>query len=228
VTGRPAGGTPGGPPSAGPITTQEKWRRTDDKQFAVISGGKLKVVNGSKTIPDPANPMDYPYLLSLPTRPDALLARVYKSVDTLYNKRVAVKKAAAPTPPPPPPPPTPEEEARNARAFELLSLYMRDAVLPRKIQAAMYGAMAKIPGVRYQPRAADLAGRPGVTLHLVANGYLRGEIIIDPKTYAYLGFHIVALTDHREPGLPPVRKGQIIGWGSLTKGVFVDKPGRRG
>jgi hypothetical protein len=124
-----------------------------------------------------------------------------------------------------PRPPTAEE--RDSRAFELISLWMRDAVLPPRTEAAMYGAAAAIPGVRYEARAADLGRRPGVTLYRVADGYLRSEIIVDPKTYSYLGFRAIAVQDHREEGLRPVKRGQIIGWGSLMTATFVTKPGAR-
>ncbi|MEU6041615.1 hypothetical protein ABZ801_40120 [Actinomadura sp. NPDC047616] len=69
--------------------------------------------------------------------------------------------------------------------------------------------------------------RAGVTLYRVENGYLRREIFVDRKTYAYMGFRVVAVKDHRETGLRPVRQGQIIGWGALTRGAFVAKPGDR-
>ncbi|MGI5207051.1 hypothetical protein ACQEU6_36440 [Spirillospora sp. CA-108201] len=77
-------------------------------------------------------------------------------------------------------------------------------------------------------RPADLGRRRGVTLYRVEDGYLRSEIFIDPKTYAYLGFRVIAVKDRREPGLLPVKQGQITGWGALTVSSFVPKPGGRG
>ena len=65
-------------------------------------------------------------------------------------------------------------------------------------------------------------------LYRVENGYLRSEIIIDPKTYGYLGFRTIVVKDHREPGLLPVKQGQITGWGALMTASFVAKPGSRG
>ncbi|RAY12920.1 hypothetical protein DPM19_23205 [Actinomadura craniellae] len=231
----------GGPPLFGApkkTRTQEMWRRTDDRQFALTEGGRLRVVNGSKSLPTGVNRMDYPYLLSLPTRPDGLLAQVYKTVDAEYARSFANWKKPIPANASnrtrekyelmrksKPIPPTAEE--RNARAFELITLYMRDAVLPPKIQAALYGAAAKIPGIRYEAKATDVAGRAGVTLYRVDNGYLRREIIINPRSYGYMGFRVVAIKDHREAGVPPVKQGQTIGWGALLEATFVSGPGQR-
>ncbi|MEU8803866.1 CU044_5270 family protein [Spirillospora sp. NPDC048819] len=225
--GRPVFGTPK------KTLTRELWRRTDGKRFAVVQDGRLRVAEGSKYDPT------YPELLSLPTDPKAVLATVYKTIDAEYTRRLAEWSKPIPDDLPErtrekharmkkrkPEPPTTEE--RNSRAFELITLSMRDAVLPPKIEAALYGAAAAIPGVRYEPKAADLGHRRGVTLYRVENGYLRREIIVDPKTYAYLGFRAIVVKDHREPGLLPVKQGQITGWGALMTASFVPKPGSRG
>ncbi|MFB4313434.1 CU044_5270 family protein [Actinomadura sp. 21ATH] len=229
-------GTREGGGKPGKTLSREIWRRTDGKRFAVVEGGRLKVANGSKAVSDGVRRLDYPYLLSLPDRPAELLARIYKAIDADHARSVAAwnepipKDAPARTRAklkerPKPVPPTAEE--RNARAFELISLHMRDAVLPARIRAALYGAAAKIPGVRYEPRATDIAGRKGVTLYRMEGGYLRSEIIVDPKSYAYLGFRIVAIKDHRPVGLVPVKKGEVVGWGGLVESGFVAKPGQR-
>jgi hypothetical protein len=75
--GRPVFGTPK------KTLTREVWRRTDGKRFAVIQDGRLRVAEGSKYSPT------YPELLSLPTDPKAVLARVYKTIDTEYARQLA-------------------------------------------------------------------------------------------------------------------------------------------
>ncbi|REE97742.1 CU044_5270 family protein [Thermomonospora umbrina] len=220
--GRPLFGRPKG------LRTDEKWRRTDDRGFAVIENGRLKVADISKYEPT------YRSLLSLPTEPVDLLAAVYKQVDagnrsplptdtTGMSDKTRKKYEEARRHQPAQM--TPEE--RNTRAFQLIERSMRDAALPARLRAAMYGALAKIPGVRYEARASDIAERPGVTLYRIQNGHLRDEILIQPKTYAYMGFRSIAVRDHTERGLLPVTKGQIIGWGGVLAATLVDKPGRR-
>ncbi|MEU7891537.1 hypothetical protein AB0B45_01595 [Nonomuraea sp. NPDC049152] len=215
-------------------TIHEMWRRVDDKKFAVKENGKLEVIDGSEF------EVAYPWLFSLPTEPAALLARVYEQVDAEDAKRradafarakvMAMRKGKT------------SEEAtamaedaappltagqRNTWAFQQIAQGMRDAVLPSRLRAAMYGAMAKIPGVRYEARSTDLAKRSCVTLYRVQSGYLREEIFINPKTYEYMGYRTIAVRDHDGSNGVPLKKGQIVGWDSLLKAVIVDKPGRR-
>ncbi|NDU72335.1 hypothetical protein GWI34_06810 [Actinomadura sp. DSM 109109] len=225
--GRPLFGTPA------KTRTQELWRRTDGQRFAVIEAGTLRVAEGSKYSPT------YPELLSLPTDPKAALARIYRTVDAEYARRLAEWGKPIPAGLPKRTrekyaemkkmkPKAPTAEERDAMAFELVARSMRDAVLPSKTEAALYGAAARIPGVHYEAKAADLGHRRGVTLYRIGNGYLRSEIFIDPKSYAYLGFRTIAVKDHREPGLAAVKRGQITGWGALMASSFVSKAGGRG
>ncbi|MFD0475771.1 hypothetical protein ACFQ0B_51805 [Nonomuraea thailandensis] len=55
--------------------THEQWRRLDDKAFAAMEKGKLRVYEGSEF------EVTYPYLLALPADADRLLARIYGTVD---------------------------------------------------------------------------------------------------------------------------------------------------
>lgn len=206
--------------------TSEIWTQANGKRFAVLVNGKLQVGNGTKGV-------DYPHLLSLPTDPQKLLAYVYKEVDAqLPSAEVqedALRNKGARATGQPAAPVKATDEQRNAGAFNAIEMYMRDAALPARLRAALYGALAKVPGVRYEAKASDLAGRPGVTLYRELEGYLRGEIFIDPKTYAYLGFRFIAFRDlPADDDHPlPAKKGQIIGWGGLLKAAVVDRPGKR-
>ncbi|MEV1002241.1 CU044_5270 family protein [Nonomuraea sp. NPDC050202] len=196
--------------------THELWRRADEKQFAYLEDGELKVVDGSEF------EVTYPYLLSLPTDPAALLARTYAEVDAEHARHQAARRGGRATVPPL------TQEQRHTYAFQHIVQGMRDAVLPRALRAAMYGALAGIPGVRYEARATDLAGRPGVTLYRVHEGYLRDEIFVDPETYEYLGYRTIAVRDFEQPrAYYSVEKGQLLGWGSVIASGVVDRPGLR-
>ncbi|WP_214416505.1 CU044_5270 family protein [Sphaerisporangium fuscum] len=199
-------------------TVHEQWRRLDDKGFAFMEDGRLKTEDESEF------EVAYPDILSLPTDPAELLARVYEEVDA---------EAAARGHRPDPRMKTPEpaaltDEERNTLAFQYIGQCMRDAVLPSRLRAAMYGAMAKIPGVRYEAGASDLAKRPGVTLYRLEHDYLRDEIFVDSGTYEYLGYRTIAVRDHDDPrGHISLKKGEITGWDALLRTAVVDRPGER-
>ncbi|MGI5165929.1 CU044_5270 family protein [Spirillospora sp. CA-253888] len=182
--------------------TFEEWRRADGAQSARTEGGRVVTRAGGQ------GPVPYPYLLRLPHDPDALLAEV--------RRRVAAEKAPI---------------ADGERAFQVIEMMMRDAVLPLKVRAAMYGALAKMPGVRFENRAADILGRRGVTLYQVVGGYLRAEIMVDPRTYDYLGFRFVVVKPHRDSDEHGVQRrykpGEILGWGGAATMAVVDGPGER-
>ncbi|WP_433511522.1 CU044_5270 family protein [Nonomuraea sp. CA-143628] len=207
----------GGPPLFGQpkvTRTHEMWRRVNEKGFATIENGRLKTYDGSEF------EVTYPYLLGLPTDPDRLLARMYGQVEREHDARPVSRDSTAS------PPPMSEEE-RDTVAFQQLAQGMRDAALPARLRAAMYGAMAKIPGVKYRASAADLAGRPGVTLYRLQYGYQRDEIFIDPKTYEYMGYRTIVVRDHDGGAFDSVKKGQVLGWDSVLKATLVDKAGQR-
>jgi hypothetical protein len=208
MSSKGTGGSLFGPPDR--RLTVEQWRRADGKQSATIEEGKLQIQNAAGAGASPRS--DYPYLLSLPEDADALLDHVYKVVD---EENGGEKESGT---------------ARADRAFQVIEIYMRDSALPSKLRAAMYGALARIPGVRYEPKAADIQGRPGVTLYRIVEGYLRDEIIVNPKTYEYMGFRSIAVKDHVSKGLDMdlhTKKGQILGWGGLLKATIVDRAGQR-
>ncbi|GAA4046853.1 CU044_5270 family protein [Nonomuraea soli] len=171
----------------GRTATQELWRRVDDSAFAVIENGELRTIKGSEF------EVTYGFLLSLPTDPAALLERSYTAID---EREARLKRKI-----------TPEE--RDLFTFQHLAMGMRESVLPEGLRAAIYGAMAKIPGVRYSGRSADLAKRKGVTLRLGGE-----EIFVDPGSYAYLGYRSRA-------------GDRLLNWDSLLLGRFVDRAGER-
>jgi hypothetical protein len=72
-------------------------------------------------------------------------------------------------------------------------------VLPPALRAGLYGALAKLPSVHFVSSAADLAGRSGVAFWMAEHG-LRFEIIINRRTYAFMGTDTIAVTSHTETG----------------------------
>ncbi|MEV0830286.1 hypothetical protein [Nonomuraea rubra] len=67
-----------------------------------------------------------------------------------------------------------------------------------------------------------------MTLYRVHEGYLRDEIFVDPETYEYLGYRTIVVRDFEQPGAyDSVKKGQLLGWGSVIASGVVDRPGLR-
>ncbi|GAA0937718.1 hypothetical protein [Nonomuraea longicatena] len=201
--------------------TQEQWRRLNDKAFAFFEKGKLEILKGSEF------EVAYAYLLALPTDADRLLARIYETVDTEDAKRRAASRQRAEGMGE-----TPQDEPaltsveRDRWAFQLIATGMRDAALPPRLRAAMYGALAGIPGVRYEAKSSDLLKRRGVTLYHVLDGYLRDEVFINPKTYEYLGYRVIVLRD-KDERFNTMKKGEILNWDAVVEATVVDKAGQR-
>lgn len=214
--------------------TREQWRRLNDKAFATVEKGRLKISKGSEF------EVTYPYLLALPTDADQLLARIYETVDTenarkrtsflrfaqeLAENRGKTPEEAKRLAEESLPPLTPVQRDRGA--FQLIAMGMGDAALPPRLRAAMYGAMAKISGVRYEAKSSDLLKRRGITLYHVLDGYLRDEIFINPKTYEYLGYRTIVVKDHKDGPFSAMKKGEIRNWDALIKAAVVDEAGQR-
>jgi hypothetical protein len=146
----------------------------------------------------------FPDPSAVPTDPDGLLAAVYQLVK-------------APTCAP-----IPVGDTVQDRAFLLID-GMLQTLMPAEVRAALYQALAKIPGVTVAQGASDAAGRRGVAFARAAaiegsgsSDWLRLEIILNPNTHRYLGARHVVTRDHVIPGTPSgskgtrFRKGQVL------------------
>lgn len=80
--------------------------------------------------------------------------------------------------------------------------------LPARFQAELYAVVVGLPGVRFDPSAADAAGRRGIGLYLIQDGFLKQEIIINPRTYTFMGLLWVVARAHDEGGRH-LRKGLV-------------------
>jgi hypothetical protein len=137
----------------------------------------------------------FPNPAAVPTDPDGLLAAVYQLVEDPACAPILVGDTV------------------QDRAFMLID-GMLQTVQPAEVRAALYQALAKIPGVTTVQGAADAAGRRGVAFVRAAaiegpgsSGWLRLEIILDPDTHRYLGARHVVTRDHFTPDTPSGSKG---------------------
>jgi hypothetical protein len=106
--------------------------------------------------------------------------------------------------------------------------------LPPRLQAAVYRALPKIPGVVLQHGVLDAAGRRGVAFAMV-EGDERDSIILDPVTYRYLGAREEIARTHLEkwkdgyghPHSAVAKAGTVLAWYAIVDQKIVDKPGQR-
>jgi len=111
--------------------------------------------------------------------------------------------------------------SRDGEALVFIADALRTGVVPSDLRAAMYKAVAGIPGVTITDRAATLAGRTGVAFGRDESNGIRQEIIIDPATGQLIGERQVVLRDGVLPGVPA---GESMGWTSVTTRVVDSAP----
>lgn len=151
----------------------------------------------------------YAYLDSLPTDPAALEDVLAQSAGPV----VAANRAQA-----------------IFQAIDVLldAGEMEGIVVPPKLSAAMYRVLQQLPGVQFES-ATDLAGRQGLGFFMVLEGYDKHELVINPVTYAYMGFKDVAIRDHTlaaTDGTRYVKAGHVMGWAALLGQAIVEEPGQ--
>jgi hypothetical protein len=224
----------------GKPVTIEQWIRVDGRKFINASrerrtGGAPKVRRWLMQLPpsrcpphrpEPIRPAVglgrwFPDPSAVPPDPDGLLAAVYRLVED------------------PDCAPVPVGDTVQDRAFMVID-GMLQTLMPAKVRAALYKALAKIPGVTVTQGATDAAGRRGVAFSRAAaiegpgsSGWLRLEIIVDPGTHHYLGARHVVTRDHVTPGTPSgtkgtrFRRGQVLVSRAQLALAVVDAPCQR-
>jgi hypothetical protein len=209
----------------GAAEPQEHWTRFDGTRQAVRLGrGPLET---RTSVPDPADddltPREFAArLAALPTDPGELLAHV--KADGHWATRPEGEAHAA--------------EHPDARAFRVLSVYLDQEVpLPPRLHAAIFRALARIPGVRVDHGVRDAAGRPGMGIayerdapgvgterdadgRVVARSYL----LLDAATYEFLGRRVDYLRDYVLGGEVLFRAGSFYASAVVAAGV-VERPG---
>ncbi|HEX6469455.1 MAG TPA: CU044_5270 family protein, partial [Streptosporangiaceae bacterium] len=172
----------------------ETWTRVDMQYMAHLRGGATVVISthGGFGTPIGWPAISYPYLNSLPTDPAALLATIRRNIIATYAYRAIGGSG-------------------DDQVFEAIHALIENyPVLPARLNAALYGVLARLDGVRLGHRV-DNAGRRMLSLDHVEDG-LRTSLLINPVTYAYAGQQAVQVRDHSVTGLDGTRhfrKGEI-------------------
>ncbi|MFE9691615.1 CU044_5270 family protein [Micromonospora sp. NPDC005806] len=136
------------------------------------------------------------YHADLPTDADGMLAYLYRGADATKNPR-------------------------DQEAFTAAGDLIREAYLSPASLAAVFEAVARIPGVRVVGDVTDAAGRAGVALARDEVQGVRAELIFDRKTYAFLGEHEM-LTQ----GAYGLKAGKSINSTAVLKVAVVDRAGQ--
>ncbi|MGW0804109.1 CU044_5270 family protein [Nonomuraea sp. NPDC002799] len=208
-------------PNTGKASIWEQWTRYDGKQQAGYDeNGRMRI---SDVPPDPddddLSPQAYrAKLLKLPTDPDKLLAHVKGDRHWIDKPREeGVPRTVAPPDP---------------QAYRVLSVYLgQQAVMPPKVEAAIYRALAKIPGVKIVVGMRDEQGREGIGLYYEPDGQEVSTryLVLDPDTYRLLEDRMIWNRDefHTPSGGEPelmTKAGSVWTVTELANGV-VDRPG---
>jgi RNA polymerase sigma-70 factor (ECF subfamily) len=98
---------------------------------------------------------------------------------------------------------------------------LRTGVVPAELRAALYKAVAGIPGVTITDNAVTLDGHTGIAFGREEKNGIRQEIIIDPHTGMLVGEREVLLRDGLLPGVPA---GESMGWTTVTTSVVDSAP----
>ncbi|WP_060900730.1 CU044_5270 family protein [Streptomyces mirabilis] len=188
-----------------PLHIREAWNSPDGKQGWLDEPGYQPEggITLNSDVGSSLNAPSYDYLKTLPTDPDALLKKIYKETKGQGN--------------------SPDQEA-----FTTVGDLLREQLAPAKLNAALYRAAAKIPGVVVVDHAQDAAGREGIALaHVDQQGGDRTEWIFDRKTYAYLGSRGVQIKQ-----VDDVKPGTILECTAVLERAVVDaqkqRPGAQG
>lgn len=189
----------------------EWWSEAGSKPGAQVSSVTNR--EGNALVGPPLiQGVNYPGLPSLPTDPDRLLKVIYD-----YQRKHGGGGAEA----------WPE-------TFTMIAGMLTNLWVAPELQAALFQAMAKIPGVTVVQDTVDAAGRRGMALALV-DDRVRFEVILEEGTYRYLGLASIVTSDHDELVGPvngkkvklPMRKGQVLYRTARLALAIVDAPHQR-
>jgi hypothetical protein len=203
-------------------TTVERWQRVDGTADAIVDANgqpeirrlsvpgspwrrgtgppRVGVLSGRRAGSGGPNVglATYP---SLPTDPLALLARL----------RTPYRDQVGPT--------------TDADVFGIISTMLADP-LPPRLRASLYRIVPTLAGVGVDRDAVDATGRHGVAFTLDDDPY-RNVIILDPRTYRYLGNYVFAIRDYQISGGGLLKKGTYLtSIAQLAQGI-VDRPRQR-
>ncbi|MGX1542802.1 CU044_5270 family protein [Streptomyces adustus] len=185
----------------------EEWQPLDGtNRWLVRNDGQQEWITGPDRIPDGAHPdiVRIGNPSTLPTDADGMYA-LLKKWPSPFQFRNGQSLSAVGT------------------MLWVASGWIESGLLPAKQSAALYRAVARIPGVTVVQHAVDGVGRSGVAIVWREPGFPgREEWIFDRKTYGFLGTRVVYTEEFRN------RENDQLGDSvAIVRRAVVDKAGQR-
>jgi hypothetical protein len=140
-------------------------------------------------------------------------------VEGMYRYLYGVKKGKEPKA---------GDKAADRNAFEKGAELLAAQMLPSKMEAALYRALARIPRLTVWEGARDTADRTGVSVGIegrfsdFGQGRSRHELLFDERTSAFLAFNSVNL-DELDEDCESLRVGDMVSSEAILKRGVVDR-----
>ncbi|MCX4647790.1 CU044_5270 family protein [Streptomyces sp. NBC_01446] len=198
-------GTFAGPVELGAPHRREVWMAQTSKPVKTLGtmketgrgvpmSGQLLPYKSTDALAPGLESPTYAWLASLPTDPDQLLDELYAGTRTGGR------------------------ESEDQAVFEKIGSLLDETVMPPKNAAALYKAVARIPGIKRIPDAVDAAGRHGVGVARQDDrSASRSEWIFDSESLTYLGSR--SYLDKDGKGM------KLAGTNAILRRTVVDKSG---
>lgn len=141
----------------------------------------------------------YNHVKTLPTDADAMYDYLYKTAPKYSGQE------------------------RYQAMFVLVGDLLKESIVPPEQSAALFRAVARIPGVTVVENAEDAAGRHGVAIaRKDPDNPSRDEWIFDRESYEFLGERSVATDDYAD-----IEEGTVTSDTAVLRRAVVDKAGQR-
>ncbi|WP_217182107.1 CU044_5270 family protein [Streptomyces sp. AC495_CC817] len=124
-------------------------------------------------------------------------------------------------------------KSADRKAFEKASTLLAEQLLPPRTEAALYRAVARIPGLTVYEGSVDAAGRTGVSVGLDGDwpedrghGPTRHELLFDTRTLAFLAADTVKL-DPPADSCDTLEAGDLVSSVAILERAVVDRVSER-
>jgi hypothetical protein len=112
-------------------------------------------------------------------------------------------------------------------AFTAIEYLLGNFPVSARLQAELYAVLVTLPGTGFTGNTVDAAGRPGIALYKVDSGRL-DAVIVNPRTYAYMGGLSVAVQGHSSYATLLARpaSGTVLENTAILNSGIVSQPGQ--